>query len=928
MANADGEVRLILDAALCEVLELVPDAIIITDQQGRIVHLNAIAERLSMRRRQELVGQSLEMLVPERYRGQHERLRREYSREPEMRGMGGGGSFTLLRGDGEEIPVDISLRPWSSPHGPLILAAVRDVTLHNRREEALRASEERFALAVRGSTDGIWDWNVLSNEVFYSPRFKELLGCEDHEMENVFASFESRLPPEDLERVHAALRAHFERRVPYDIEYRLRTKSGEYRWFRARGQAVWDLAGRATRMAGSISDITEQKRSQQRFELAVHASPVGLLIVDRSGTIRLVNARLEHEFGYRSEELVGKSVELLVPERLRAEQRDLLESFIRNPDSQKIGGRRELYARRRNGGEFPVEIGLSLLETDEELLVLCGIANVTDRREAMVAMQTAKEAAEAANRAKSDFLANMSHEIRTPLNAVIGMTELVLDTELTPPQREYLTMVTEAGDLLLSIINEILDFSKIEAGHVELERAEFHLRDVLGDSMRTLAPRAHSRKLELAYEVAPGVPDRLLGDATRFRQLLLNLVGNAIKFTEYGEVVVRIDCPPPTSHSVLLRCDVSDTGIGIATEKQSLIFEAFAQSDTSTTRNYGGTGLGLTICRRLVDLMGGAIWVESELGRGSTFSFTVRFDLAPAQDAKTPLLDADALRSLPVLIVDDNATNRKILHEMLRHWEMDPTSVTCAAEAVDLLRIRQASGTPFRLVLTDVNMPGVDGFMLCEQIRSIPELADLVVVVLTSGDRVGDIALCEQLAIAARLLKPVKPSELINVVLRALGKAVAQEGRDAGPSVTSVPSSTTSLRVLLAEDSTMNQKLVVGLLNKWGHSVQVATHGLAAIRAWERDVFDVILMDVQMPEMNGLEATAAIRQREAQTGGHIPIIALTAHALRGDREQCLAAGMDGYVSKPIRHSELFHTLQACVPALGADHAGTRDESPE
>ncbi len=328
MELSDGEARTILDTTLCDVLELVPDAVLITDQHGQIVHLNRLAERLFGYRAGELLGRPLEVLVPPRYRGRHEYLRQQYSRDPKPREMGGGktgsgASLRLLRQDGLEIPVDISLKPWASPHGQLIFAAVRDVTLHQRREDALRASEERFALAVRGSTDGIWDWNVLTNEVYYSPRFKELLGCEDHEMENVFASFESRLPPEDLERVRVALQDHFDRHLPYDIEYRLRTKSGEYRWFRARGQAIWDDTGRPSRMAGSISDITEQKRSQQRFELAVRASPVALLIIDGMGTIRLVNAQLERCFDYPAEELLGQPVEMLVPERYCAAHRRL-----------------------------------------------------------------------------------------------------------------------------------------------------------------------------------------------------------------------------------------------------------------------------------------------------------------------------------------------------------------------------------------------------------------------------------------------------------------------------------------------------------------------------------------------------------------------------------------------------------------------------
>ncbi len=682
----------------------------------------------------------------------------------------------------------------------------------------------------------------------------------------------------------------------------------------ARGQAVWDDAGRPTRMAGSISDMTEQKRSQRRFELAVHASPVALLIVDDAGTIRLVNAQFERDFGYLAAELLGQSVEMLVPEPYRAKHADLRKAFFRAPRNRAMGLGRELYARRRDGSEFPVEVALSLLETEDELLVLCGIADVTKRKQAMAAIQTAREAAEAANQAKSDFLANMSHEIRTPLNAVIGMTELVLDTELTSIQRDYLMMVTEAGDLLLSIINEILDFSKIEAGRIEIESTEFHLRDLLGDTMRTLAPRAHNKGLELAYEVATGVPDRLLGDANRLRQVLLNLVGNAIKFTDTGEVVVRFHCQPPTADSVQIGCDVTDTGIGIAGEKQASIFEAFVQSDASTTRQYGGTGLGLTICKRLLELMGGAIWVKSELGRGSTFSFTTRCGLVGSPEIDLPCVDFGALRDLPVLVVDDNAANLTILHEMLRNWHMAPVSVAHAADAIDRLRERQAAGTPFRLVLTDVHMPEVDGFMLCERIRNIPELADLVLVVLTSGDRAGDISLCEKLAVAARLLKPVKPSELVQTLVRVLRTALPSEESHTGQPAGSPPNmARRPLRVLLAEDSTMNQKLVVGLLGKWGHSVHVATNGRVAVQAWEQEQFDLILMDVQMPEMNGFEATSAIRQRERQTGGRIPIIALTAHALRGDREQCLAAGMDSYVSKPLHHAELLQAIRHCCP---------------
>ncbi len=532
------------------------------------------------------------------------------------------------------------------------------------RTAELRASEERFALAVRGSTDGIWDWNVASDEVYYSPRFKELLGYADHEIADVFASFESRLHPDDRRGTLAALQAHLERRGDYDVEYRLQTKSQGYRWFRARGQAIWDASGRPTRMAGSITDIT--------------------------------------------------------------------------------------------------------------------------------AMKTAREAAEAANRAKSEFLANMSHEIRTPLHAVIGISEQVLDTDLDDRQRELMTMVLESGESLLGIVNEILDFSKIEAGKVELESSEFSIRELVGDTMKSLAFRAERKNLKLAYHVPADAPETLVGDPARLQQVILNLVANAIKFTEAGEVVVRVACRPRSDGRVELQGDVMDTGIGIPADKQAAIFEAFTQADGSTTRRFGGTGLGLSICARLLDLMGGRIWVESQVGCGSTFHFT------------------------------------------------------------------------------------------------------------------------------AQLTEPVKPSELRQTIGRVLPAAPG----DVRPSVArgrtrpvSVPPMR-PLRILLAEDSLLNQKLAVGLLSKWGHTVTVANNGLEAVSAATQQHFDLVLMDIMMPEMNGFEATQAIRRQERERGGRVPIVALTAHALKGDRERCLEAGMDAYVSKPVRQEELHQAIAACCPAPG------------
>jgi PAS domain S-box-containing protein len=660
---------------------------------------------------------------------------------------------------------------------------------------------------------------------------------------------------------------------------------------------------RSYRLAIHVRDLSEWKQLQNLLSERIDQRAVlnviedGYTELDLQGNHQWVNDAFCRIFNRTREEVLDPSYQKISHQPVTVNLREVFKRVY------QTGVPVRAYEYEAVPGRFcEITISLKRGADGKPTGFVTLVRDTTERKRYELELAEAKKKAEAANRAKSEFLANMSHEIRTPMNGIIGMTELALSTDLTEEQQEYLSTVRSSAEDLLVIINDILDYSKIEAGKIDLAPVQFNLSEVVGDSMKSLAMSAHRKSLELAFQVDASLPQALIGDSVRLRQVLINLVGNGVKFTETGEVVVNARLESSVGADVKVHFTVRDTGIGISPETQRRLFRPFEQADVSTTRKYGGTGLGLAISRKIVELMGGEIWLESLPGEGSTFHFTANLGIATDVEQRdvTSVID---VRGMEVLIIDDNATNRRILHEMIGRWDMVPQSVESGSDGLAKLEAASAAGRPFRLILMDEQMQGMGGLEVIERVRASSLLRGATIMMLTSADQASSAARCRELGVHTYLIKPIKPAELFAMIQKSVAatrtKTIAKE-----PARTAAR----SLSILVVEDNTVNQRVATALLEKMGHQTTLASDGTEALTKWREEKFDLILMDVQMPVMDGFEASRRVRSQESSTGTRTPIIAMTARAMTGDRELCIQAGMDGYVPKPVTREVLERAL--------------------
>jgi two-component system, sensor histidine kinase and response regulator len=957
MSDLPSEADLLVAA-----LQSLPIAVVTTDVHGIIHSINAALTSLTEYTAKEAVGQPVTLLSFDTAERTFPDIIQEIirSREPWR------GERVCRRRSGDLFTAEQTVTSIKNQNGEIlrVVMTIQDITGRKQVEDVLRLTRERLDGQIRRiSVSGRCTYDDLGQPVRMTgicldvterkraglfateaqrdfERFFNLipdLACivsTDGYFKKVNPAWESTLGytreevlrtpmldfihPDDLEpTLNEIAKQSREYRTKHFVN-RYRCKDGSYRIFEWRTTFNRDDSTRF----GIAKDITEQlqweeslRESEERFRIMADSCPTIIWVTDAAGRTTLTNRICREFFGTTFEQADRDQSRLLIHPDDHSEYIGKFLLAVR----ERAPFRAEARVRRSDGEwRWIASYAEPRLSLNGEFLGHVGISpDITDRKQSEDALQRAKEAAEAANRSKSEFLANMSHEIRTPMNGVIGLTELALDTDLTSEQRGYLEDVKNSADSLLRILNDILDFSKIEAGKLEFEVIEFDLRQTVESMLKILGVRAAAKNLELACDLDPLVPSRVLGDPGRLRQILINLTGNAIKFTERGEVVIRVERLSETAEEVELHFSVEDTGIGIPFNKRRHVFSAFSQADSSLTRTFGGTGLGLSISSQLVEMMGGRISLESEEGIGSTFHFTVRLGIAPARPEKEWQADSGLLEGLPVLVVDDNDTSRRILGKLLSHRGLKTALADSGSAALKALQHAAESGNPFKLIILDAHMPGMDGFTLLKRIQADAQFGAAKIVLLTSGAQRGDAGRCQHLGVSVCLAKPVGEMELLEALTRMWQPAGRTEAQpDQAPRHTA-RTEKPRLRLLVVEDNSVNSMVARCLFEKQNHIVQTAANGREALDMIEKEQFDCVLMDLQMPVLNGFEATAAIRSKEHISGGHLPIIALTAHAITRDLDRCLAAGMDGYLTKPVNTKDVFALVERVLQELKA-----------
>ncbi|MGK7345933.1 MAG: PAS domain S-box protein [Candidatus Nitrospinota bacterium M3_3B_026] len=903
-----------------QILDQIHDSVVSTDLEGRITGWNRGAERMFGHKREEALGEHIRMVYLERdhdflERGVIAPLKEKGAHEVEVR---------MVRKSGETFYAHLSLSMIRGRAGNPVgmIGYSLDITENMRVKETLMENEERLRALYLYNPDAVFSLDLEGWVTMINPAAERISGYSESEAREL--NFRDLVAPDDMEKAEAAFAGVLGGR-PQRLETAILDKNG--------GKVDLDVSimplvvnGRIIGAHGIAKDITQARRaaeaikqSNETFATVMDSLAAAVYVADMDNyDILFANKFVREIFG----DVIGKTCWKTFQAGQDGPCSFCTNDKLLSPGGQPSGLYEWEFQNTANGRWYKIS-DRAIRWVDDRIVRLEIATDITDRKLAEQNTKDAMERAEAASRAKSEFLANMSHEIRTPLNAVIGMTELALGTDLTEEQREYLEMALSSGETLLEVINEILDFSKIEAGKLELEEAPFRLREVLEKSAEPMAAHAQRKGLEIMVSVDPGVPDSLIGDQARLKQVINNLLANAVKFTERGEVELGANIEKDGDGRAVMLFMVRDTGIGIPEDQQERIFESFTQADSSTTRRFGGTGLGVTIAKRVVELLGGRIWLQSRPGEGSRFYFTAPFKINENEKEETPAPEDSAriekrLRSVRALVVDDNRANRKILGGLLSRWGVEAAESASGEEALRVLAEAVARGAPFGLVLLDQKMPGLNGREVIERIRRDPALRSLKVILLTSAgpDRAKKDS---GKGADARLPKPVKRKDLHNAILDVLGLSGAEDGKR-GPERLP-PLAKGGLDILLAEDNPVNLRVAERTLEKMGHRVAVAENGKEAVEMWEKGDFDLVLMDVQMPEMDGFQAARAIREKEKTRGERIPIIALTARAMKGDREMCLEAGMDDYIPKPIKIKDMAEKIGRVSPRRARDADG-------